>query len=171
MHRLVKIRRPVFQGKNFLALLLICARDLVWGDTISPANSNLSDDRPASIANRSIQGRVEAICCRHVLPPQQERHPRQARGPDETPLARRPAAAQGRMVGTVEFPDGAEAKAPAAVQFDLDEPMLARRAPFASPVGAAVMTITSPRTPSRLRWPHSNAHTAQGGEEVSWQSK
>ena len=54
-------------------------------------------------------------------PHQQERQPRQARPPDETPLARRPVARQGEILGEVEATDVASAKAAAAVQFDLDE--------------------------------------------------
>jgi hypothetical protein len=40
---------------------------------------------------------------------------------DETPLAGGPAARQRRILGTVEAPDVAVAKAAATVQFDLDE--------------------------------------------------
>ena len=54
-------------------------------------------------------------------PHQQERQPRQARQPHKAPLARRAIAAKGEMLGTVDAPDVASAKAAAAVQFDLDE--------------------------------------------------
>ena len=47
--------------------------------------------------------------------------PRQARRSDEAPLARRPAARKGEILGEVEAPDVASAKAAAAARFDLDE--------------------------------------------------
>jgi len=40
---------------------------------------------------------------------------------NEAPLARRPASHKGEILGQVEAPDVASAKAAAAVQFDLDE--------------------------------------------------
>ena len=59
--------------------------------------------------------------CHAATPHQQERHPCQARRPDETPLAGRATSRKGEILGEVEAPDVATAKAAAVVQFDLDE--------------------------------------------------
>ena len=69
----------------------------------------------------SIQGRVGAIVSPMPRRTSKKDSPRQARRSDEAPLARRPIAHRREILGTVEAPDVASAKAAAAIQFDLDE--------------------------------------------------
>jgi hypothetical protein len=67
-------------------------------------------------------GQGRGYICRYAAPRlQQERQPCQARQPDETPLARRPASQQGRNPQGCRSPGLASAKAAAAVRFGLDE--------------------------------------------------
>ena len=68
----------------------------------------------------SIPGRQAVYSC-YAPPIQQERQPRQARRPDEGRWRVVLLRAKGEILGTVEAPDVASAKAAATVQFGLDE--------------------------------------------------
>ncbi len=51
----------------------------------------------------SIRRSARGIYLLYAPPPQQERHPRQARQPDEAPMARRPVARQGCIAVVAVF--------------------------------------------------------------------
>ena len=62
------------------------------------------------------------LISRHATPPPQiQRHPCQARQPDEAPLPHRADRKKGEVLGTVEAADPQAAEKVAAIQFELDE--------------------------------------------------
>jgi hypothetical protein len=69
----------------------------------------------------SIPGRAGAIFCRYAPPHQQERQPAKLAGRMKRRWRVVLLRAKGEILGTVEAPDVASAKAAAAVQFNLDE--------------------------------------------------
>ena len=69
----------------------------------------------------SIRGRVGAIVSRYAPSHQQERHPAKLAGRMKRRWRVVLLRAKGEILGTVEAPDVATAKAAAAVQFGLDE--------------------------------------------------
>ena len=84
-------------------------RAVDWLDR-SPANSSILE----------ALGGLRLNSC-HAPPPQIQRHPGQARQPDETPLPDRAHAQDRPVLGTVEATDAQAAEKVAAIQFELDE--------------------------------------------------
>ena len=68
---------------------------------------------------RKVQRRLHSLHA--VPPPQQERQPREARGRIKRRWRVVLLRNKGEILGQVEAPDVASAKAAAALQFDLDE--------------------------------------------------
>ena len=107
-------------------------RDQVVADAGNPLDQVLAGRLVPAVNGVGVVGHVailpdsitagQGLYFRYAAPPhQQERQPRQARRPDETPLARRTVRHKGEILGKVEAPDVASAKAAAAIQFGLDE--------------------------------------------------
>ena len=98
-------RRPDLKGKSMEAVTDIAPRDA----SIAQTSNNLTEvdlaERSDDRLTRLDPGAGQGLYFRHATPShQQERHSRQARRPDETPLARRAAAHQKArsILGTVE---------------------------------------------------------------------